>query len=93
MDTRTEMRNNIEYTRSHLSGTINELSTNLNHKINLKQRIKDNPYGAVVAALAVGVFVATFPRSLFKSAIKAAPPIIGSYVTKKGLDYFFRRVK
>ena len=50
-ETTTEVRADIEHTRARISGAIAELE----RKVDVTQRVKDNPWAAVAVAFGAGV--------------------------------------
>ena len=91
MATRAEIENNIEATRDNISKKVDEISNIIHKKMDLKQKIRENPYLALSLALAAGFGLAAFSnpigRSLLKIASRSAVAAAGAYFSKKGLDF------
>lgn len=97
MATRAEIRSNIENTREHISYTVDEISDIIHKKVNLKEKIRENPYGGLLIAATAGFVLATFPtqigKVIFRIAIKSATAAAGAYVSKQGIDYLVKKIR
>lgn len=68
-DTTADVRRDIELTRERMSSTIDELE----HKLNVKQMVADNPWPALALAVGAGVLL-----SGSKADIKAAAATVAA---------------
>ncbi|MFH0702590.1 MAG: hypothetical protein V2B14_03505 [bacterium] len=92
MATRTEIVNNIENTKEDIAHIVDEISNVIHKKIDLKEKIKENPYKTLSIAIATGFFLANFSnpigKTLLRIAIKSSITALGVYISKKSMHYF-----
>jgi|GEM_PF-2725162 len=97
MVSRAEIRNDIELTREHISFTIDEISHIIHKKLDVQEKIKENPLSAMALAVALGFTLASFASPLgkviFRMGMRSATAALGAYVTKKGIKIIANKVK
>lgn len=97
MATRAEIRNDIEQTREHISFTIDEISNIVHKKIEVSEKIKENPLGSVAIAMAIGFTIATFAtpigKTILRIGMKSAIGALGAYATKKGMEAIKNKIQ
>jgi len=97
MATRAEIKDNIEQTREHISFTIDEISHIVHKKLDVQEKVRENPMGAVTIAMAFGFTIASFAspigKILFRIGMKSATAALGAYITKKSIEIVTSRIK
>lgn len=97
MATSAEIKRNISHTRQQVSETVDDLSNIIHKKIDIQEKVKENPYGALITALATGFILATFTKtfgkSLMKFAFKSGYAAAGAYVSRQGIKYITAKLK
>ena len=97
MATRSEMTNSIEGTRTHISNLIDEISGTVHKRMDWHERVRENPTGAVLAALGVGFVLATIStpigRVLLRFGARSAFAALGAYASKQGVNYITNKIK
>lgn len=91
MASRTQIKDNIEHTREDISTTVDEISYIVHKRMNLKKKIRENPYAALCVAATAGFLVGALPspfgRIIFKFAVRVASTTAFAYASTKGLSY------
>lgn len=97
MATSAEIKKNIEDKRKQVSETIGEFSDLFHEKIDIKKRIRKNPYNALLAAATTGFIIAVlsgpFRKSLMKFAFTAGRTALGAYISKQSVKYITNKFK
>jgi hypothetical protein len=97
MATQSEIKRNIQDTRSHISQVVDDLSTTIHHKVDWRQKIKEHPTEAVLGAVAVGFLLASvssvFTRPLMRFGLKSAFAALGAYASRQGIEYIKHKVQ
>ena len=96
MDTRSEIRNNIESTREHITQTVDLISNTIHQKVDWHEKVKQNPAQSLLIAVGVGFTLATFStplgRFLIKIGMKSVTAAASAYITKQGLNYLSGKI-
>ena len=91
MATKEEIKTHIENARENISNTIDQLSDTIHKKMDVREKIRENPYGALAVAMAAGFVLSTFSTSigktLFRTITRSALLTLGAYVSKRGAEY------
>jgi len=97
MASRIQIKDDIEHTREDINSTVNEISDIIHKRIDIKQKVRENPYAALGIAATTGFVIATFPgpfsRILIRFALRAATTAALGYISSKGLDYVSEKLK
>lgn len=96
MATRAEIEHNIENTRENILYTVNEISDVIHKRMDIKEKIRDNPYAALAVATIAGFAFATFSspigRGLYRLAAKSAIAAAGAYASKQGMNFIMNKI-
>ena len=96
MATLTQIKRNIDNTREDISVTVDEISNLIHKKVDLQEKIKENPYGALLTALAAGFALASFSspigRTLLRISTRAMFAAAGAYASKQGLNLLSKTI-
>jgi len=91
MATKEEIKSHIENTREHISNTIDQLSDTIHKKMDLREKIRENPYGALAIAVGAGFVLSTFSTSigktLFRTITRSVMLTLGAYASKQVVEY------
>lgn len=97
MATRSEIRRNIDNTRSHLSYVIDEISDTVHKRVDWQQKIKDNPAKALAIAVAAGFVLSSIAspitRPLLRFGMKSAFAALGAYASREGMKYITKKIQ
>lgn len=96
MDTRSEIKNDIDQTRDKISNRVDEISRTLHNRMDWKGRVTEDPVRFLLIALAAGFVISSLSnpigRGLLRFGARSAMAALGAYISKKGIDIMKDRV-
>lgn len=96
MATKEEIKVQIESTREHITNTIDQLSDTIHKKMDMREKIRENPYSALAIAVGAGFVLSAFSTSigktLFRTITRSALLTFGAYVSKQGAEYISKKI-